>query len=78
MATLAVSFDECMRWSRTRGATWKAVAKEIGCTRYRLDRLRRDDHWLTRAVLLEAANRCMARRGGGFQTTLIHFTAGAE
>ena len=73
-ATLAVSFDECLRWARTRGATAKAMRELLGCTQYRFYKIRRDGHWLSRAVLLEAANRCMAKRGQGFQTTLIHFT----
>ncbi len=75
MTALAVTFDECLRWARSRGATAKAMTEALGCTRYRFYKIRNDDHWLSRAVLLEAANRCMAKRGGGFQTTLIHFTA---
>lgn len=75
MTGLAVSFDECLAWARTRGATAKAMTAAIGCTRYGYYKTRRDDHWLSRAVLLEAASRCMAERGNSFQTTLIHFTA---
>lgn len=74
MTALAVTFDECLRWARSRGATAKAMTAELGCTRYRFYRIRRCDHWLSKAVLLEAANRVMTRRGQGFQTTLIHFT----
>lgn len=72
---LAVTFTELMAWAKRRGATWKAVAIEIGCTDYRLRRIRACPHWISRAVLLEAANRAMARRGHGFQTTLFHFTS---
>lgn len=71
---LAVSFDECLRWARRYGATVKAMCVALGCSRYRYYRIRRDAHWLSRAVILEAAARCMAVRGQAFQTTLIHFT----
>jgi hypothetical protein len=78
MSALAVSFDECLRWARTRGATAKAMTAEIGCSRYRYYLLRNDQHWLCRAIILEAASRAMRRRGHGFQTTLIHFTTRLE
>lgn len=71
---LAVTFDECLRWARSRGATAREMTMRLGCSRYRYYKIRQDPHWLSRAVLLEAANRCMAARGVGFQTTLIHFT----
>lgn len=72
--SLAVSFDECLRWARRHGATVNTMSAALGCTRYRFYRIRRDAHWLSRAVILEAAARCMAVRGQAFQTTLIHFT----
>lgn len=73
-ADLAVTFDECLRWARRHGATVNAMSAALGCTRYRFYRIRRDAHWLSRAVILEAAARVMAARGQAFQTTLIHFT----
>lgn len=78
MSALAVTFDECLRWARSRGATAKAMTAEIGCSRYRYYLLRRDPHWLSRAIILEAASRALALRGQGFQTTLIHFTTRPE
>lgn len=78
MPELAVTFDECLRWARYRGATVANMATEIGCSRYRFYKIRNCAHWLSRVIILEAANRAMARRGGGFQTTLIHFTSRQE
>ena len=54
------------------------MAAEIGCTRYRFYKIRRDGHWLSRAIILEAATRAMARHGKGFQLTLFHLTGEAS
>lgn len=70
---IAVTEAEMLRWARSRGATAKAMQAAIGCSQYRFYKIRRDDHWLSRAVILEAAARCMAARGHCFQTTLFHF-----
>jgi len=72
---IAVTRDEMLSWARTRGASVKAMCKEIGCTEYRYYKIRSDDHWISTAVLMEAANRCLRNRGHvGLQTTLLHFT----
>ena len=74
--TAAVTLDQLLRQARYRVATVRAMAARLGCSRYRFYRIRRDDHWISRAVLLEAARRCMADHGQGFQTDLTHFTEG--
>jgi hypothetical protein len=72
---IAVRTDELLSWARTRGATVKAMCDVIGCTQHGYYKIKKDDHWLSEAVLLEAANRCLQKRGHiGLQTTLLHFT----
>lgn len=72
---IAVNRDEVLAWARTRGASVKAMCETIGCTEYRYYKIRADDHWLSTAVLMEAATRCLQARGHvGLQTTLLHFT----
>lgn len=72
---IAVNQNEVLAWARTRGASVKAMCEAIGCTQYRYYQIRNDDHWLSTAVLMEAANRCLQNRGHvGLQTTLLHFT----
>lgn len=72
---IAFTVDELLRWARTRGASVEAMCAEIGCTAYRYYKIKEDDHWLSKAVLLEAATRCLQKRGHvGLQTTLMHFT----
>lgn len=72
---IAVTRDEVLSWARTRGASVKAMCDVIGCTEYRYYKIRNDDHWLSTAVLMTAANECLKRRGHvGLQTTLLHFT----
>lgn len=72
---IAVNRDEVLSWARTRGASVKAMCEQIGCNEYRYYKIRNDDHWLSTAVLMEAATRCLRTRGHvGLQTTLLHFT----
>lgn len=73
-AELAVTFDQVLTWAGYRGATVKAMAEVMGCSRYRFYRLRKDPHPFCRLLILEAAARCLAARGLHFQTTLLHFT----
>lgn len=76
---IAVRTHELLAWARSRGASVEAMCDEIGCSAYRYYKIKNDDHWLSEAVLLEAANRCLQRRGHvGLQTTLLHFTGDTD
>lgn len=71
---VAVTADEALKWAAGRGASVKAMCEELGCTEYRYYKIKNDDHWLSVAVMLEAATRCLRNRGHvGLQTTLMHF-----
>lgn len=72
---MAVTKDEVLAWARTRGASVKAMCEAIGCNEYRYYKIRNDDHWLSVAVIMEAAQSCLRNRGHvGLQTSLLHFT----
>ncbi|WP_433935176.1 hypothetical protein [Brevundimonas diminuta] len=72
---IAFTTDELLSWARSRWASVDAMCAEIGCTTYRYYKIKADGHWLSKAILLEAATRCLRKRGHvGLQTTLLHFT----
>ena len=76
--SLAPTFDQFMRSARRQGATAKAIIARLGCTRYRFYRMRRDQHWIPRLVILSAAAALVADDGGGLQTDITDFTGGAH
>jgi len=72
---IAVTRDEMLRWAQTRGATVVNMCSVLKCNTYRYYKLRKEDHWLATAALMEAAHQCLRNRGHvGLQTTLLHFT----
>jgi len=59
---------------KSRGVNLSDVRTEIGCNAYQFGKIRKDGHWLSVAVLLEAARRAADRKGQiGLQSDLMHF-----
>lgn len=66
---------QLLRQARIQGVTQRHIQSELGLTAYRFGLLKKDVHWLTTAVILEAMRRVTERRGLlGLQTDLVHFT----
>lgn len=72
--TVAVTRDELLRWASNRGATVADMCDVLKCSTYRYYQLKKEQHWIATAILLEVATQCLRRRGHvGLQTTLMHF-----
>jgi len=59
---------------KSRGVNLNDVRRELGCNQYQFGKIRKDGHWLSVAVLLEAAKRASEKKGQiGLQSDLMHF-----
>ena len=63
-----------LRELKSRGVRFSDIRKELGCNQYQFDKIRKENHWLSVCVLLEAAHLAASRRGQiGLQSDLMHF-----